>query len=517
MSTSTPFKLQDDYASILLPKKKTSIYDSLFTPSTTRYNKLTFMIMTRRQRAAHPHSPTSPNNDTNETSSHTSQHNLQNPMATAPPPPQEAQETEPLNSPPNNISEQDHQPLPPLQTTTASRPILPPVPPSSNPPLPRVDVISIPFTPPSEITPGLPTPSNTPSNTSLPQRRTIPPLEVPPYYPTLDPTAPSTNIARLAQRPKNFSGTGLKRSQDETKTWLGKMECWLTCIGTPSKDWATIATTYLDPPAFNVVQANVKTLQAAGTWQNTFQQFSDILLKNYGDVDADFAVRTRLARLRLQYSQDIVKYSKIFHELSTRITGEPLSDQAKISAFLTGIQDPKLFAELVIEPHTGQKWSSYDKLHDYVLSKYSFLQLHTRNETPPAQRFPKPPFPSKKRFLPQTTPLHNTRFHTTPKRTRRLDKPFPRQPRLPTRPNQPPNQMRRDGPPPPRFTPRPFPTRQDNRPRGPPQTSTQQPSFPPRPPPQFNAMNTGRRHIPIQKPRINKNKTSTRTPTFNYQ
>ena len=335
MSTSTPFQLQDDYASILLPKKKTSIYDSLFTPSTTRYNKLTFLIMTRRQRAAHPHSTTSPNNDTNETSSHTSQHNLQNPMATAPPPPQEAQETEPLNSPPNNISEQDHQPLPPLQTTTASRPILPPLPPSSNLPLPRVDVISIPLTPPSEITPGLPTPSNTPSNTSLPQRRTIPPLEVPPYYPTLDPTAPSTNIARLAQRPKNFSGTGLKRSQDETKTWLGKMECWLTCIGTPSKDWATIATTYLDPPAFNVVQANVKTLQAAGTWQNTFQQFSAILLKNYGDVDADFAVRTRLARLRLQYSQDIVKYSKIFHELSTRITGEPLSDQAKISAFLT--------------------------------------------------------------------------------------------------------------------------------------------------------------------------------------
>ena len=69
----------------------------------------------------------------------------------------------------------------------------------------------------------------------------------------------------------------------------------------------------------------------------------------------------------------------MFHELTTKIVDEPLSDQAKISAYLTGIQDPTLYQNLIIEPSTGTRWSDFNKLYDYVLNKYSLLtNFHTQ-------------------------------------------------------------------------------------------------------------------------------------------
>ena len=69
----------------------------------------------------------------------------------------------------------------------------------------------------------------------------------------------------------------------------------------------------------------------------------------------------------------------MFHELCSKITDEPLSQQAKLSAYLNGIQDRKLYEELIIEPVSGTRWTDFNKLYEYVMNKYSILRLHNQN------------------------------------------------------------------------------------------------------------------------------------------
>lgn len=153
------------------------------------------------------------------------------------------------------------------------------------------------------------------------------------------------------------------------------MESWLNCIGAPVKDWANIVITYLDPPAFSVIKATKTNLENKGQWNNTFEQIKEVLLRNFGDIDPNFTVRSKLANLRLLYPKNILGYTKAFHELCTKITDEPLSDQAKISAYLNGILHGPTYAELIIEPSTGTRWNDFTRLYDYVMAKYSVLQL----------------------------------------------------------------------------------------------------------------------------------------------
>jgi hypothetical protein len=115
---------------------------------------------------------------------------------------------------------------------------------------------------------------------------------------------------------------------------------------------------------------------ANNTWINTYEQVKEILLQAYGDVDPNFTTRTQIAQLKLQFPENILRYTKMFHELCTKITDEPLSQQAKLSAYLNGIQDRKLYEELIIEPVSGTRWTDFNKLYDYVMNKYSILQLH---------------------------------------------------------------------------------------------------------------------------------------------
>ena len=283
--------------------------------------------------------------------------------------------------------------------------------------------------------------------TPLPPAHTPYPMCLPPSSPHED--ASTTALFKLVQKPKTFSGTGPYFRRQNTKVWLDQMTCWLDCISAPASARVKLAFTFLQPPAFNVLTASKASMEISHEWTNTFQQFSDLLLKHYGDVDPDFTLRTRLARLTVHEPHQLLNYTKQFHDIATRITDQPLSDQAKVTSFLNGIKNQTLFKDLIIEPNTGLRWTQYDKLHNYVISKYALLNLHAR--------------PSPSTFNPTRPPLRPV----TPYQPRRLFPPppnnaFPRSTFV-SRPNRPPFRRPFQGPRRP-FTPSQprFPSRSSN-------------------------------------------------------
>ena len=192
------------------------------------------------------------------------------------------------------------------------------------------------------------------------------------------------------------------------------METWLTCTNTPISDWGKILLTYLDPPAFTTIQALKTSQEKEGTWHNSYEEIKTALLKHFGDIDPNFSTRNKLAQLKLTNHYNIINYTKTFNELCTKIVDEPLSDQAKIAAYLTGIQDPALYQNLIIEPSTGTRWTEFHKLYDFVLNKYSIL---SNLPTPPAHRplrvFNNRQNPGRRSWNTTTKPAQNQSSHLT--------------------------------------------------------------------------------------------------------
>ena len=130
----------------------------------------------------------------------------------------------------------------------------------------------------------------------------------------------------------------------------------------------------MDPPAFTTVQSIKINKESTGQWVHTYENIKNILLKTYGDIDANFSARNQLSQLKMMHPQNILMYARKFNEISTKILDEPLTDQAKIAAFLSGIKDTRIYSDLIIEPSTGTRWMEYNKLYDYVITKYSALR-----------------------------------------------------------------------------------------------------------------------------------------------
>ena len=411
-----PFNLQlnsngeVDLEFLTTPPKKKNIFDQLFTPSSS-ISRVQYRITTRAASRLLPLPP--------ETAfpPHSTQVQAQALQSTPTPTLTSLPTSTPIEfpvpthtqmhtyTPTHTPTSMQDPPSNPYPTTGAYTSTPPSVPGPSQPPLSNPDVIVITESPTNN--PGLPTHPTTFNSSLTANEPYLPPpnLHVPnptshlpnqPFPPSQGHHVhqpimyePSTfDLSRLAQRPQIFNGRNVRPS--EARTWLNKLENWFNCINASPSDWVTLAFTYLQPPAFSVMQAHKASLEASDKWLNSYGQFSEMFIKNYGDVDPDFSLRTRLNRLKLLPGQNILPYIRIFHDITTRIIDDPMSDQAKISAFFHGIQDPALFKELIIEPQTGTKWTSYDKLHDYVLSKYSFINLHTRRPT--FNSSPRPPF-----------------------------------------------------------------------------------------------------------------------------
>jgi hypothetical protein len=94
--------------------------------------------------------------------------------------------------------------------------------------------------------------------------------------------------------------------------------------------------------------------------------------------------------MKLFHPDNILNYTKAFQEISTKIVDEPLSDQAKISTYFSGITDTHLYQDLIIDPSTGSRWSNFNKLYDYVMNKYSILRMRTQgrpNSAPASSRY----------------------------------------------------------------------------------------------------------------------------------
>ena len=205
------------------------------------------------------------------------------------------------------------------------------------------------------------------------------------YSPINDP------LTRLVQKPSTFSGTGDKFQRRHTQVWLDRMQTWLTCLNIPEAQQVNIAMTYLLPPAYNVMTIQQKILQKSQQWTNTFTQFSDIIRRHYGEIDPDFEARQRLFKLECNDERQLIRYARQFQDTASRLLDDPLTDATMISQFFNGITNPKLFQELVIEPNTGQRWKSYDHLHNYILHKYGSLKTSSTRPFFSTSRYSKPP------------------------------------------------------------------------------------------------------------------------------
>ena len=62
-----------------------------------------------------------------------------------------------------------------------------------------------------------------------------------------------SSLSKLVHRPRNFKGAGQFFQRHHTKDWINKMKTWLQSIKAAPEDHVTIALTYLEPPAFNII------------------------------------------------------------------------------------------------------------------------------------------------------------------------------------------------------------------------------------------------------------------------
>ena len=196
------------------------------------------------------------------------------------------------------------------------------------------------------------------------------------------------DLARLVQRPKNFSGkTQPNAPSTEVHSWLNKLEMYLKVLRVPNDQWVPMALLFLEPPAFDTIKAQKKLLQCQNQWTGSWTQFANIMLRHFGDPENDFATRTRLYNLTVR-DGNVLIYARTFNHLANKITVNPLSDETLISLFMQGL-DKQTINEVIIDPSTGVIWKSYGKLHDYVVSKYSCLKYHGQKRSSREEFYPK--------------------------------------------------------------------------------------------------------------------------------
>ena len=334
---------------ILLPlkKKPTEIYHSIFKSQPRDYTYV-FRVQTRRTQ------PT--------------------PTPSSSPSTTETNDTIPTNSDPG-IHDIPHSNTPASTTTLVPNPATNNIPVT---PPPNIDThISLPFTQP-----------------------TPPPLQMTPISiadTQSDPRMHTTSdvLSKMIQRPQTFKGAGPLFRRRFTQTWIERMELWLNCLNVAEYQKCDIAMTYLQPPAYTIMAAQKKILEKSHKWTNTYEQFKQILLKHFGEIDPDFNITKALFNLTCNHENDLLKYTKSFQDLCSKLLDEPLSDQASISLFFNGIKNRGLTQDLLIDPQTGLKWNDVTKLHNYILTKYGLTSPSTsRFDSRPKYNTGNYPYPS---------------------------------------------------------------------------------------------------------------------------
>ena len=192
--------------------------------------------------------------------------------------------------------------------------------------------------------------------------------------------APSVGAARpsyLPPKPKAFTGIKKKGSErTEVTSWLNKWELYFSMAQVPKVMWVNHAYYMLESPAFEVVKARIKNLKRKNKWHDTWEQFCELLVRQYGDVEENLALRAKLRKLVVR-DGNMVSYARVFQETANRIS-VPLSDDELISDFFHGIKDRHLLHDVLVDPRDGRVWKEWDKLYSYVMDKYSVLKAHDR-------------------------------------------------------------------------------------------------------------------------------------------
>ena len=189
------------------------------------------------------------------------------------------------------------------------------------------------------------------------------------------------NRYQLTVKPDIFTGA----KGTNIRLWLTKLAIFLRNNQVPKSNRASISCSFLDGNALELFLATKADMKQAGTWTNSFTCFKQVLIMLYGGIDEEFETRTKLTKLCLQ--SDIVGYTKTFHLLVNKLIKDRPSTADKIAWYFAGINDEKLYSDIIMDPSTGRRWDDWFKLYNYVISKYSFLrnQLGKRKRSDTSQ------------------------------------------------------------------------------------------------------------------------------------
>ena len=189
----------------------------------------------------------------------------------------------------------------------------------------------------------------------------------------VDKSSDSEFLASTACKPKSFNPDEQRLSRAMVHSWLKSLELYLVACSTSPRNMVAMGLTFLQGRALNHVTSERARLVRLGVWSNTYVEFANILLKAYGVVDHEFEVRTKLMTAELR-GRDMLGYARYVNNLISQLPDE--MDENKVAWFLNGINDQELYAEVITQPATGVRWTSYDALFTHVMNKYSFLASH---------------------------------------------------------------------------------------------------------------------------------------------
>ena len=177
----------------------------------------------------------------------------------------------------------------------------------------------------------------------------------------------------LFNKPRNFRGYG--KGNDSAKLWIQRLEYYFKGQRLNPSHWITCAMTFLDGNAFLQMQARKKRLVEESKWDGSWKQFATEFCTLFGAHDEEFAVRTKLTNVFCK-KENVLGYLRYFNVLVNKLTKDVPGDDDKIAWFFRGINDSDLYQSLIMDPSTGTRWTSWDRLYHYLLTRYTCVAQH---------------------------------------------------------------------------------------------------------------------------------------------
>ena len=179
--------------------------------------------------------------------------------------------------------------------------------------------------------------------------------------------------AGLFNKPRNFRG--FSKNGDGAKLWIQRLEYYFKGQRLHPSQWITCAMTFLDGNAFLQMQARKKKLVGDSTWDGSWKQFATEFCTLFGAHDEEFAVRTKLTNVQCNKG-NVLGYLRYFSVLVNKLTKDVPGDDDKIAWFFRGISDSDLYQSLIMDPSTGTRWTCWDSLYHYLLTRYTCVAQH---------------------------------------------------------------------------------------------------------------------------------------------